>query len=194
MNGLLQTILELDAVVFTWINTGCSNPVFDTLAPWFRDRFFWAPLYLFIITFAWLNFGKKGWVIVLGIILLVGITDQFSSNLIKKNVKRLRPCNDPAMYDRIQLRVHCGSGYSFTSSHATNHFAVALFLIGVLGHIRRWIKPAALLWASSIALSQVYVGVHYPGDILCGALIGAFFGWALGKLANWERFKLGISL
>lgn len=177
----LHILQGWDGAVFQWINGSLGNPVFDAVLPCFREKWFWAPLYLFIGAFCWLNFGRKGWVIVLGLALSVGISDFTSSSLVKKNIQRLRPCNDPALAGAIHLRISsCGSGYSFTSSHAANHFAVAVFLIGVFGGRVRWLRPAALAWAAAIAFSQVYVGVHYPGDVVCGGLLGAAAGGAVG--------------
>ncbi len=166
-----------------------SNSLFDVVLPLLREKWFWAPLYLFVAAFSWLNFGKKkALLVVLGLVGCVGLADFTSSSLIKKNVQRLRPCNDPAMIEEVALRVSCGAGYSFTSSHAANHFAAAVFLIGVFGGLARWLRPAALSWAAAVALSQVYVGVHYPLDVLGGALLGATIGWA-GALA-FKRFRL----
>ncbi len=178
---ILQMLLAWDTELFRLINSGLANPLFDALLPLCREKWFWAPLYLFIGAFTWLNFRQRGWIILLGLVLVVILSDGMSSELIKKNVRRLRPCNDPALAATVQLRTRCGSGYSFTSSHAANHFGVALFLIGLFGGLHRWIRPAALLWASLIALSQVYVGVHYPGDVLGGALVGAPIGWWVAR-------------
>ncbi|GAB4494108.1 MAG: lipid A 4'-phosphatase [Saprospiraceae bacterium] len=175
----IETLQSLDAAIFHFVNGCLSNPLFDAVLPFFRERWFWAPLYLFVAAFSWLNFGKKGWIIMLGLVVAVGLADFTSSTLIKKNVQRLRPCNDPVLAKTVTLRTSCGSGYSFTSSHAANHFAAAVFLIGVFGHLARWIRPAALGWAAAIAFSQVYVGVHYPGDVICGALLGAAIGWGV---------------
>lgn len=172
-----QTLLHWDAALFQFVNGSLSNSLFDAVLPFFREKWFWAPLYLFVVAFVSLNFGKKGWVIVFGLVAAVGLADFTSSTLVKKNVQRLRPCNDPVMADKVTLRTSCGSGYSFTSSHAANHFAAAVFLIGMFGGLARWVRPAALGWASAIAISQVYVGVHYPGDVCCGALLGTAIGW-----------------
>ncbi len=180
---LLHTLLTWDAALFHFINTSLANPVFDVLMPLCREKWIWAPLYLFIVAFILIHFGSRGWVVLLGLIAVVAISDGLSSELIKKNVHRLRPCNDLALADSVQLRIDsCGSGYSFTSSHAANHFAVALFLCGLLGGLARWIRPAAWVWASIIAFSQVYVGVHYPGDVLGGALVGILVGWSVARL------------
>ncbi len=174
---MLELLQHWDASLFQFINGSLSNSVFDTILPWFRERWFWAPAYMFVVAFTLLNFKKRGIWIILGLVFAVGLTDFTSSTLIKKNVHRLRPCNNPEMFERLQVRVPCGSGYSFTSSHAANHFAVAVFLIGVFGGLIRRLRPIALGWAGLIAFSQVYVGVHYPGDVICGAFIGTAIGW-----------------
>ena len=106
-----------------------------------------------------------------------------SSKIIKKSVQRTRPCNDISRLSEqgheVKLLVPCGSGYSFPSSHATNHFAVAVFVIFTFANRKKWLKWGLIAWASSIALGQVYVGVHYPLDVLCGGLLGSFIGWGL---------------
>lgn len=174
----LDALQHWDAALFQLINSGMSNPLFDAMLPFCREKWFWAPVYLFVAVFSWANFKKKGLLIMLGLVLSVGLADFTSSTLIKKNVQRLRPCNDPALAATVRERVGCGAGYSFTSSHAANHFAAAVFLIGVFGALARWVRPAALGWAALIAFSQVYVGVHYPGDVFGGALLGVAIGWA----------------
>lgn len=173
----MDILISWDSALFHFVNEGMGNPIFDRLLPLFREKWFWTPLYLFVATFSFLNFGKKGWLIVVGLAFAVGLADFTSSTLIKKNVQRLRPCNEPTLREEVVLRAPCGSGYSFTSSHAANHFAAAVFLIGIFGSLGRWVRPAAFSWASAIAFSQVYVGVHYPIDVLCGSLLGAAIGW-----------------
>lgn len=185
----IDALQSLDAAIFTWINQGWSNPVFDLLLPLCREKWFWAPLYLFVAAFTVLNFGKKSAWIIAGLVLAVALADHSSSEWVKKNVQRLRPCNDPALRETVVLRLDsCGSGYSFTSSHAANHFAAAVFLIGVFGGLSRWVRIALLGWASLVALSQVYVGVHYPGDVIGGGLLGALLGWWTWRTG--ERLRL----
>jgi membrane-associated phospholipid phosphatase len=178
----MEALLAFDRALFEWINSGWSNPVFDVVLPYCREKLFWAPLYLFVVVFAWLNHGIRGWWIIGGLVLSVGLADFTSSTLIKKNVQRVRPCRDPALHDHMVLRVSCGGGYSFTSSHAANHFAAAVFLIGVLGPLGRWVRYALPAWAALIALAQVYVGVHYPLDVLGGAVVGSVLGWLVGAV------------
>jgi undecaprenyl-diphosphatase len=132
-----------------------------------------------------LNFGRKGWLWILGGVLTIAITDQVSSNLIKEFVFRLRPCRDPSMADQLRFFIrYCPGSSSFTSSHATNHFGFACFVIFTL---RQYIGPwlyLLLLLAASVAYAQVYVGVHYPIDVICGAAIGSFIGYGMSLIFN----------
>jgi undecaprenyl-diphosphatase len=181
---MLDLIIDFDKSLFRIINTGMSNDFFDTILPWLREGKLWAPLYLFLISFLWINFRRRGLIVGLGLILSVGLADFTSGTIIKKNVQRIRPCSDPSMEMMITERVICGSGYSFTSNHSANHFAIATFLIAVLGFVSPAVRYLSVLWASSIAFSQVYVGVHYPLDVICGALLGGVIGYTLGTWLN----------
>lgn len=174
---MLESLIALDKEIFFSINQGWSNSFLDWLMPILRNPYTWAPLYLFIIVFSIRNYKKYGAYIILGLLLNFSLSDGISSHVVKKTVQRIRPCNDIEVKEFANVRVRCGSGFSFTSSHATNHFAMAIFLIGVF--YRKWkpVLPLALIWAATISLAQVYVGVHYFGDILCGAILGSLIGW-----------------
>lgn len=152
---------------------GWQNDIFDAVMPILRNKYTWYPFYLFLLGFLLLNYRLKGVFIVLGLALVIGLSDSTSSHLIKKNVQRARPCK---LYDQpkdIHLLVGCGSGYSFPSSHAANHFSMAVFLLLSLGRVFRRIKIPLLLWAACVSFAQVYVGVHYPLDVVAGALAGS---------------------
>lgn len=180
----MDALLALDYSIFEWIHHQGQTDWLDAIMPLWRDKYTWIPAYIcllgfFIWRYKWQTVG-----IVLGLVLVVGLADTASSQWIKKSVQRLRPCNDPEVITRTADLVHCGSGYSFTSSHATNHFAVAVFLILLL---RRRYRSKALVigllfWAASIAYGQVYVGVHYPLDVSVGALLGMSIGWLVATL------------
>lgn len=183
---MLNQLIHFDQELFLAINQGLSNPFFDWLLPILRNPYTWAPLYLFLIIFFIKNYGKMGILIVAFTLANFGISDALSSHVIKKNVKRIRPCNDLVFKTEANVRVRCGSGFSFTSSHATNHFAMAFFWIVLFR--RKWKHTLwlATLWAAAISFSQIYVGVHYPFDILAGALLGALIGTFSGTL--FKRF------
>jgi membrane-associated phospholipid phosphatase len=186
MSSIFQSLQSFDQSLFVYINQVATHPLTDTLMPFFRESTLWIPFYLFLIVFVFVNFGKKGWVWLLFAFITVLLTDQFSSSIIKNWVQRPRPCSDPLLYGQVRLLLdHCSGGYSFTSSHATNHFGVATFLFVTLGrYFGNW-KYLLFIWASLICYAQVYVGVHYPLDVVFGALLGFLIGhfvcWAYQK-------------
>lgn len=188
MTGLLQ----LDEQLFYLINNGWQNPFLDAIMPIWREKSTWIPLYLLLAAFCIYRFKIKGLYLVLVVGLLVGISDNISSQLIKKNVRRIRPCNDATLEEKVHLVISCGSGYSFPSTHATNHFALAAFMSMTLGQYYRRIRLPFYLWAASIAIGQVYVGVHYPLDILTGALLGILLALVMAKLYfQWKKISIG---
>lgn len=182
---MLATLLELDTALFELINHSFHNTFLDLILPYWREKTTWIPLYLFIITFLIWKYRKQSILLIFMLIATVGFADTMSSKVIKKQVQRLRPCNNPNLKADVKLLVDCGSGYSFTSSHATNHFALAVFLVLLFEGIPILFSILLLLWAASIAFGQVYVGVHYPLDIVCGSLLGtciAFLGFQVYNL------------
>jgi len=183
----MTELLQLDQFLFHQINSVWTSEWLDTLMPLWRNKYIWLPLYVFLISFLLINFGKKGSILFIFAILTIGIADTISSKVIKKTVQRIRPCNDPGMAKFVDLKIKCGGGYSFTSSHATNHFALAMFLIFTLGKRFKWIKWALLFWASTIAYGQVYVGVHYPLDVISGAILGVLVGTLVATF--YDSFK-----
>jgi membrane-associated phospholipid phosphatase len=183
-------MINLDQQLFYFINNNLHIGWLDKLAPYWRSMYFWLPAYIFFISYLFLNFSRKQaalYLLALG--LTVGTADVVSSRLIKNTVARLRPCNDSTVKQHVKLLVPCGVGYSFTSSHATNHFAVAVFVILTFVGMRKWLKYMILAWAGSIAFGQVYVGVHYPLDVVCGALLGV----GVGCLGAFVLKKYGAS-
>ncbi|HRJ15546.1 MAG TPA: phosphatase PAP2 family protein [Saprospiraceae bacterium] len=179
---MLETIQHWDQQVFELLNGQWQSPLLDWLAPLWRDKRFWIPLYLLLSIFVVRTYRKRGLYFLLALGLTAGISDVASSRIVKPSVQRLRPCNNPELRDDVHLLVHCGSGYSFTSSHAANHFAAAAFLFFTLGRLHRRGRGLWWLWAASIAYAQVYVGVHYPADVLAGAVLGVAIGYLSSRL------------
>lgn len=179
---MIENLHQFDLDLFLKIHQGLSNGFFDWFLPLMRNRFFWAPLYLFIIIFCFKQYKMKGAYIIGGILLTFALGDLISSRLIKPFVARIRPCNDLSLVDHIIHRVPCGAGYSFPSAHATNHFGIAVFLIVVFYPKWKPILPIGLAWAFIISFAQIYVGVHYPIDTLAGACLGTTIGLLTGRL------------
>ncbi|TAL41866.1 MAG: phosphatase PAP2 family protein [Chitinophagaceae bacterium] len=186
--SLLQKLELWDKWLFVKINSQMTNPFLDNIMPYLRNSFYWAPLYLFLLLFAVLNFKGRGWWWVVLFLCTVSMTDIISSRVFKEVFERLRPCQDPDFYTYVRLLVNrCSAGYSFTSSHAANHFGMATFFFFTARHlIGKW-AWLAFFWAAAISYAQIYVGVHYPFDVLGGALLGVVFGLFMGMFFN-KRF------
>ena len=172
----MQRVLEADRYIFGLINNKWNNSFFDSLMPLLRNTNFWLPLYLFLLIFALMNIRKSGWFILLTIC-TAALTDILSSHIIKNHIFRLRPCHDTNLIGTIRVLVsYCPQSSSFTSSHAANHFGLATFAsITLYPYAGKWIF-LTFMWAFLIIYAQVYVGVHYPIDVLGGALVGVMAG------------------
>ena len=188
-HSLVDRILYYDYSAWYYINAEWHTPFLDFIVPFLRNQWTWAPLYLFLAIFMPKNFGKRGYIWCASFIITFAISDQVSAHLLKPIFHRTRPCNNPNLVDMVHNIVPCGSGYSFPSSHASNHFALAFFMAVTLGRKIRWVWPVAVLWAMAVAYAQVYVGVHFPLDIAFGAVIGITIGSLTGILFN-RRFAL----
>ncbi len=176
---------KADEWLFKIINNNIANPVMDVIMPFMRNALVWAPLYIFLIVFALLNFKKTGGMWILMLLSTVALTDMTGTYIFKHNFMRPRPCLDPELGGQVRLLVSgCSRGFSFISNHAANHMGIAAFFYCTT---RFWLKKWAytgFAWAALIAIAQVYVGVHYPTDIIAGTLVGIFFGTITGKFFN----------
>jgi len=185
-------LLQWDRALFEKINSEWANPLFDKVMPFLRISWNWAPLYLFLLVLVLYNFKVKGLWWALLFIATVSLTDMTGTYVFKHNIERLRPCRDPEFMEHVRLLLdNCSGGYSFTSNHAANHFGMGVFFFitfrRIIGHWA-WL---GLGWAAAIAYSQVYVGIHYPSDVLGGATLGILAGLVTGTLFN-KRFGFAI--
>ena len=187
-----EKLIQWDHSLFLSINTQWTNPVFDVLMPFLRNSNHWVPLYLFLLVFMLLNFGMRGLWWCVFFMVTVALTDLTGFYLFKEGIDRLLPCSDPSLIVHMRLLVHeCGSGNSFISNHAANHFGMAAFFFTTFRHISKTASWIAILWAVSIAYAQVYTGLHFPLDVLCGAMLGLAFGSITGTAFN-KRFGFVI--
>jgi len=188
----MQRILEADKYIFNLINNKWNNSFFDAVMPLLRNSNFWLPLYLFLLVFALVNIKKSGWFILLTIC-TAALTDIVSSHIIKNHIFRLRPCQDANLVGTIRVLVsYCPQSSGFTSSHAANHFGLAAFASGTLyPYAGKWIY-LTYAWAFLIIYAQLYVGVHYPIDVLGGALVGVMAGLLTSSIyqKKWGTLKL----
>lgn len=187
-----QQIQPVDVWLITHINQQWGNRFLDTILPLMRETFFWTPLYFFLLLFITINFGKNGWWWVLGAILTAALADLISSQVIKENIMRIRPCQDLDVSGKIRFFInYCPQSSSFTSSHATTYFAQATFFFLTLRTISNWAR-LFFVWAFIIAYSQVYVGVHYPFDVLCGGILGFLIGFLMAKMFHKQTGILSL--
>lgn len=168
----MNEILHLDHRLFHLLNAEWRSALLDAIMPIIRSKYVWYPIYVGIIVWAITHYKNKvGYLHVLSLLSCVAVTDLLSSSILKPMVQRIRPCNEilPG-YDVVQ-QVSCGYGYSFPSSHAANHFALSILCI-LLFKANKSMSTILILWATSICYAQIYVGVHYPLDVLSGAVLG----------------------
>jgi len=171
--SVLDTILSLDKELFVYLN-GLGNENWDTFWMTVTNQLSWIPLYILFLILIFKQLGwKKGLILVVFSALLVTFSDQFS-NLMKNSFERLRPNRDPSINEFIRILKN-NKSFSFISGHATTSTAVTLFMHLTL---RKYYKYTLLffIWPILFAYSRIYIGVHFPLDIICGALFGMLIG------------------
>lgn len=173
---ILQRLIEFDKELFLFLN-GIHSPFWDQVMWYISEKWFWIPLYVFFLYLIWRNFKKDFWIILIGVAVLITITDQTHLHLFKNMFERLRPTHDPSLEGLVHtVNDYRGGKFGFVSGHASNSFAIAVFLSILLGAKYKYFTPLILFWASLVAYSRIYLGVHFPGDILGGAILGSIYG------------------
>ncbi len=181
MNSLLNSIASLDRELFLALN-GAHNAFLDFVMWWASDKFIWIPVYAVLLYLLWRRYKGKIWVVVLFTAFLVFLSDQVSVHLFKDVFQRLRPCHEPSLAGMVHIvNDKCGGQYGFYSSHASNIFAIAVFFLYLVKEKSWKYYLPVLLWALLIAYSRIYLGVHYPGDVAAGALMGSLLGFLVAR-------------
>lgn len=166
----MEFLYSIDLTVFYFFNHTISTGFLDKFFSIITDVNKWYIAYIILIGIAFFKGGRRGKIAVIGLILLIIVTDQTGYRILKEFFERVRPCN--ALADVI-TPVGCAGGFSFPSNHAVNNFAAAVFLLRLFPNYK-WIF---LVVAILVSISRIYLGVHYPSDVLGGALIGVAFGY-----------------
>ena len=175
----METIKNLDTQLFLYLNSK-HNAFFDIIMYWASDKFFWFPFYVFLIFIIIREYKKHSVYVLLSIGVLIALCDQTASNLIKNTVKRLRPSHEPALQNLVHLsKAGPGGEYGFISSHSANAFGLAAFFIFLLPKKYNPLKIVLVFWATLVAYSRIYNGVHYPTDVLVAAALGIAYGWLI---------------
>ena len=178
----METISTIDSDLFLFLN-GLHADWMDKVMIAITQMWVWVPLYLLLIYWVVKQYGKRCWWVFLAVGLVVFCSDQLSAHICKPFFQRLRPCYNANFQGLIYLpKGLAGGKYGFVSSHAANTFAVAAFLSVALRKNRNWMGVVLYLWAFISSYSRIYLGFHYPGDILCGALLGILIGIILWKV------------
>lgn len=181
--NMLDTLIEWDKALLLAIN-GWNSPFFDEVMFWISDRLVWIPFYVSLI---YVLIRSKRFDAIYGLLavaLTVLLADQFASGFCKPFFERLRPTHDPTMQPFVHLvHGHISSVYGFCSSHASNTCGIAV-LTSLIFRNKRYTYLVGS-WALLNCYSRMYMGVHYPGDILCGALAGMFIGYLCYRLYLW---------
>lgn len=181
---MIEFLKELDKQLFLFLN-GLHVSWLDEPMHFISQKYNWIPLYLLLAVLIFYRYRYRGFIVMLFAIILITLSDQIS-HFSRDCFLRLRPTHDPEIAEMVHtVKGKIGGMYGFVSSHATNSFALAIYIIHVLKDRFRWIVPVMLVWASLKAYSRIYLGVHYPGDVLGGILLGVLLALAVSYLWKW---------
>lgn len=172
----METIEQLDRSIFLALNS-YHNDWLDVIMWHISGKLEWIPFYILLIYLVIKKFGKQSVIILSAAVVLIVLCDQVSVALFKNTFQRYRPCHNLEIADMVQLvNNKCGGKFGFVSSHATNTFGLATF-IGLL--FNRKALFIMFIWASIVSYSRVYLGVHYPLDVLGGAILGIVLAYSV---------------
>lgn len=181
----MSAINNLDHELFLFLN-GLHVDWLDPVMTFISSELGWIPFYVILLYLVFKKLGWKGLLfVIIGVVILITCSDQLSSHVFKPVFHRFRPCHDPLIQDLVYLpNGHCGGQYGFISSHACNTFALASFITLIMKKFYKKIGILMFIWATLVAYSRIYMGVHFPGDVLCGAAVGLILGFGIGFLTN----------
>jgi undecaprenyl-diphosphatase len=172
---MLDFLNQIDTDLFLLLNS-LHNDFFDVVMVYVSSKLFWLPFYLFLLYLVIREYKWKSLVILLFAALLITLTDQASVQLFKNIFQRLRPCHDPDLSGLVHTVEYCGGQYGFVSSHASNYFGIIVFVSGLLYKRYQWLPWVLVFWGLLIIYSRIYLGVHYPGDVIAGTILGSVIG------------------
>jgi undecaprenyl-diphosphatase len=188
---MLEFLKEIDAQLFLFLNS-LHVPWLDEPMYYISLKYTWVPFYVILSVFIFYKYLYRGFLVMLFIVVLITLSDQIA-NLLKDTTMRLRPGHNPEIADLVHIvRDRRGGQFGFVSGHAANSFALAIFLIKLLKDRFKWIVPLMLLWALLKSYNRIYLGVHYPADVLGGDLLGILIALVLYRLwvyVNMRFFK-----
>ena len=189
---LIEKVASWDTALFLFLN-GFHNDFWDTVMYWVSDKYFWAPFYALLLILIGVKLKWKTLLVILPLIALLILFSDQGSVFLKNLFQRYRPCHNYLIQDIVHtLNGKCGGQYGFVSSHTANTFALAVFVGMLFREKLKWMLLFMLSWASLVSYSRIYLGVHYPADLLAGALLGTGIGFLLvkGYFYFYKKIKL----
>ncbi|MFT4781080.1 MAG: undecaprenyl-diphosphatase [Psychroserpens sp.] len=188
---MIEELIKYDQELFLYLN-GLGTPFWDSFWLAYTYKLNWIPFYAILGYLIYRKRNSKMFVLTLVVIaLMITFTDQVT-NLFKYGVERFRPCHEDGIAENMRLvRAHCGGRFGYFSGHASNSMALAIFVGLLLKQSFKYLKYILFVWAFVMAYSRIYVGAHYPLDVLSGMMFGAFTGFLFYKLDSYlqSRFR-----
>lgn len=186
---MLTFFENIDHTLFFLIN-GNHNAFWDVIMWNISGKFQWVPLYAFLLWRTILRYRSKTWIVVVMVLIGIGISDQSSVHLFKNQFKRYRPCHHSILKNDVHsVQNKCGGKYGFVSSHASNTtFMAMLFFFLLRSKKRDDLYGLLFIWPLLVSYSRIYLGVHYPSDVLFGCLLGYLIALGIWRLTI--QFKI----
>ncbi len=178
---------KIDVQLFLFLNS-FNSPFFDKIMVFISGRIEWLPLYLFLVFWIFYRFRRKGLLFLALTLMVFALTDFTSVHLFKNVFERLRPCRNPELEGLVHLvNGKCGGMYGFISSHAANTFGLAVFMSLIFR--QKWLVISIMIWATVVSYSRIYLGVHYPFDVIGGAIWGSLIATGIFLGYRWMKGK-----